>query len=124
MAAAFFSHLVDPARADAVSAGTHPGERVHAEVVDVMREVGLDVSRNRPQRLTDELARSASLIVTMGCGDSCPYVPGLAREDWSLRDPKGLPLAEVRRIRDEIGERVAALVDAHGWGRTAHSSRR
>ena len=117
MAAAFFAAVADPARAEALSAGTQPAERVHPEVVQVMREVGLDLGSNRPQRVTDELARSASLLITMGCGDECPYVPGLARDDWSLQDPKGRPLEEVRRIRDEISDRVLALVDARGWRR-------
>jgi arsenate reductase len=117
MAAAFFSTLADPARAEAVSAGTEPGERVHSEVVQVMREMDIDLSANRPRQLTDALARSASLLVTMGCGEACPYIPGLKRDDWPLSDPKGRPLDEVRRIRDEIRERVAALVDARGWGR-------
>jgi arsenate reductase len=121
MAAKFFSELADPARAEAVSAGTQPGDRVHPEVVDVMREVGLDVSGARPRRLTAELARSASLLITMGCGDECPYVPGLRRDDWALQDPKGLPLDEVRRIRDEIRDRVSALVDAYEWRRAAAS---
>src|SRR5947207_901638 len=89
MAAAFFSAMADPARAAAISAGTEPGDRVHPEVVDVMRDAGIDLSSKRPQRLTEELARTASLLVTMGCGDACPYVPGLARDDWPLRDPKG-----------------------------------
>jgi arsenate reductase len=117
MAAAFFSAMADPARAVAISAGTQPGERVHAEVVEVMRDVGIDLGASRPQRLTDELAREASLLVTMGCGDACPHVPGLTRDDWPLRDPKNRPLDEVRRIRDEIRARVAALVDARGWRR-------
>src|SRR5262245_14816945 len=82
MAAAFFSQIADPTRAQAISAGTQPGERVHPEVVDVMREVGLDLSASRPQRLTEGLARGASLLVTMGCGDECPYVPGVERDDW------------------------------------------
>jgi arsenate reductase (thioredoxin) len=117
IAAAFFSAIADPTLADAVSAGTQPGERVHPEVVDVMREVGIDLSANMPRRLTDELARSATLLVTMGCGDACPYVPGLERDDWPLRDPKGLPSNQVREIRDQIRDRVAALVDARGWRR-------
>ncbi len=121
MAAKFFSELADPAKAEAISAGTQPGERVHPEVVNVMREAGLDVSGNRPQRLTEELARGASLLITMGCGDECPYVPGLRRDDWALQDPKGLPLDEVRRIRDEIRQRVFALVDARGWRRATSS---
>ncbi|HEY7291525.1 MAG TPA: arsenate reductase ArsC [Vicinamibacterales bacterium] len=115
MAAAFFSQMADPQRAEAVSAGTQPGERVHPEVVDVMREVGVDLSTKRPQRLTDDLARSASLLITMGCGDACPYVPGLERDDWPLPDPKGQPLGEVRLIRDDIRDRVSALLDARGW---------
>ena len=115
MAAAFFAALADPSKAVAVSAGTQPGERVHPEVVDVMREVGIDLHMQRPQKLTDQLARQASLLVTMGCGDECPYVPGLQRDDWPLDDPKGKPLDDVRRIRDEIRERVSHLLDAHGW---------
>src|SRR5262245_45498724 len=121
MAAAFFSTIADPTRAEAISAGTQPGERVHPEVVEVMREIGIDLSGKRPQRLTEDLARSASLLITMGCGDECPYVPGLFRDDWALTDPKGLPATEVRRIRDEIRERVSALIDARGWQRTASS---
>jgi arsenate reductase len=121
MAAAFFAQLADPARAQAMSAGTQPGERVHPEVVDAMREVGIDVGGNRPQRLTDELTRRASLVITMGCDDECPHVPGVQRDDWPLGDPKGQPLDEVRRIRDEIRGRVSALVDARGWRRAASS---
>jgi len=115
MAAAFFSQMADPQRAEAVSAGTQPGERVHPEVVGVMREVGVELSMKRPQRLTPDLARNASLLITMGCGDACPFVPGLARDDWPLADPKGLPVAEVRRIRDDIRARVSALLNARGW---------
>ena len=117
MAAAFFSALADPSKAVAVSAGTQPGERVHPEVVDVMREVGIDLRTQRPQKLTDQLAREASLLVTMGCGDECPYVPGPERDDWPLDDPKGKPLDQVRRIRDEIRDRVSELLDARGWRR-------
>ena len=119
MAAAFFSTMADPARAEAISAGTEPGDRVHAEVVQVMREIGIDLSANRPLKLTDDLTRRASLLVTMGCGEACPYAPGLNRDDWPLPDPKGRPLDQVRGIRDEIRDRVARLVDAHGWGRTS-----
>ena len=117
MAAAFFSALTDPGKAMALSAGTQPGERVHPEVVEVMREVGIDLSGQQPRQLTGQLARGASLLVTMGCGDECPYVPGLQRDDWPLEDPKGKPLAEVRRIRDEIRDRVTRLLDLNGWGR-------
>jgi len=117
MAAAYFNALADPAQARAVSAGTEPAERVHPEVVQAMREVGIDLSSARPQRLTAELASKAQLLVTMGCGDACPFVPGLRREDWPLPDPKGQAPARVREIRDEIRERVRKLVEENGWGR-------
>jgi arsenate reductase (thioredoxin) len=119
MAAAFFNALADPARAHAVSAGTEPAERVHAEVITAMREIGIDLSCATPQRLTDELAREASLLVTMGCGEACPFVPGLRRADWNLPDPKGQPLARIRAIRDDIRQRVDDLVRANGWQRGA-----
>jgi arsenate reductase len=115
MAAAFLNALADPERVDAVSAGTRPGDRVHPEVVAAMREAGIDISHNRPRALTDELARGASLLVTMGCGDECPFVPGLEVVDWLLRDPKDRPATEVREIRDEIRGRVLALIQARGW---------
>jgi arsenate reductase len=115
MAAAWFNELADPAKAHAVSAGTEPADRVHPTVVEVMKEVGIDVGRHQPQRLTEDLARDASLLVTMGCGDECPYVPGLERDDWPLRDPKDRPVTEVRQIREEVRERVAALIAARGW---------
>lgn len=110
MSAAFFNQLADKSKARAISAGTNPGPHVHPVVVDVMKEVGIDLSEATPQKLTAELAEGAELLVTMGCGDECPYVPGLRRADWPLRDPKGLPLEEVRTIRDGIRERVAALI--------------
>jgi arsenate reductase len=109
MAAAFFNALVDPARARAISAGTQPGDRVHPEVAAAMAELGIDLSAARPQKLTDELARGATLLITMGCGDACPYVPGLRRDDWPLPDPKGQPMERVREIRDQIEARVRAL---------------
>jgi arsenate reductase len=115
MAAAFFSALADPAKARAVSAGTDPARHVHPEVVAVMREVGVDVSNARPQRLTDELAARAHVLVTMGCGEACPVVPGVRRLDWDLPDPKGQPSERVRRIRDEIRDRVARLVESEHW---------
>src|ERR1700742_1251308 len=117
MAAAFFNQLADPARASAVSAGTEPGERVHPEVLAAMREAGIDLSAARPQKLTEDLARDAQLLITMGCGDQCPYVPGLRREDWPLRDPKGLPAEEVRAIRDEVRGRVRNLIEVEGLGK-------
>lgn len=111
MATAFFNQLVDPAKAVAVSAGTDPGLRVHPEVLTAMQEVGIDLSNAKPQRLTEEMARDAQLLITMGCGDKCPYVPGLRRDDWPLRDPKGQPMDEVRTIRDEVRDRVRSLLD-------------
>lgn len=110
MAAAFFNQLADPAKAHATSAGTEPGERVHPEVKAVMQEVGIDLSQAKPQKLTEELARDAQLLITMGCGDKCPYVPGLRRDDWPLRDPKGLPTQEVRAIREEVKSLVQDLL--------------
>ena len=117
MAAAFFEAAADPARARSVSAGTTPGERVHPEVAAVMGEVGLDLSAARPQLLTAELAAGARLLVTMGCGEDCPCVPGLEVEDWPLPDPKGQPLERVREIRDEVRRRVEELVARRGWSR-------
>lgn len=111
MAAAFFNQLAVPDKAEAVSAGTEPGERVHPEVIAVMQEIGIDLSGAKPQKLTEDLATGAQLLITMGCGDKCPYVPGLRRDDWPLPDPKGLPLAEVRAIRDEVKSRVQRLVN-------------
>jgi arsenate reductase len=110
MAAAFFNALADPARARAISAGTAPATRVHAEVVAAMQEVGFDLRAAAPQRLTAGLASGAHLLVTMGCGDACPLVPGLRREDWSVPDPKGKAHEQVRAIRDEIRRRVERLV--------------
>ena len=117
MAAAFFNQLADPRKAEGISAGTEPGPRVHPEVLEVMREVGIDLSEAKPQKLTQELADAAALLITMGCGDKCPYVPGLRRGDWPLRDPKGLPQDEVRIIRDEVKVRVQKLVEAEKLGK-------
>jgi arsenate reductase (thioredoxin) len=114
MAAAFFNQLADRQKAAAVSAGTEPGLRVHPEVLAVMQEVGIDLSNAKPQKLTDDLVREAQLLITMGCGDKCPYVPGLRRDDWPLRDPKGLPIEEVKAIRDDINGRVQALLNSEG----------
>ena len=97
-------------RHTADSAGTTPGERVHPEVVTAMAELGVDVADRVPQKLSDELARRADVVVTMGCGDECPYIPGKRYLDWDLPDPKGRPLEEVRATRDEIARRVEALV--------------
>jgi arsenate reductase (thioredoxin) len=114
MAAAFFNALADPRRARAISAGTKPAAAVHPAVVDVMREVGIDLAGSRPQRLTPELAGQAQVLVTMGCGEECPFVPGLKVVDWQIADPKDQPLARVREIRDEIREKVKALLQ-NAW---------
>lgn len=115
MAAAWFNLMRDGGKATAISAGTQPGERVHPEVVEVMREVGIDLSGVKPRFLSEELARQATLLVTMGCGDACPYVPGLKKTDWPLPDPKGQAIEKVREIRNEIRERVTALLVERGW---------
>jgi arsenate reductase len=117
MAAAFFNALADPAKARALSAGTQPGERVHPEVVEVMKELGIDLSGAQPRKLTAELAQGAALLVTMGCGEACPHVPGLERDDWPLPDPAGQSRERVREIRDAVRDRVRALLTARGWGR-------
>jgi arsenate reductase (thioredoxin) len=97
-------------RHTAASAGTTPAEHVHPEVVEAMREVGIDIGDRRTHLLTRELAEQADIVVTMGCGDSCPYIPGKRYVDWDLLDPAGRPLPEVRATRDEIAARVDALV--------------
>lgn len=117
MAAAWFDALADRTVAVGVSAGTEPGARVHPEVVDAMREVGVDLATAQPRLLTPELAQTASLLITMGCGEACPVVPGLRREDWPLDDPKGQPLPRVREIRDDIERRVRGLLEREGWAR-------
>jgi arsenate reductase len=117
MAAAFFNALADPSRARAVSAGTQPGDHVHPEVVTAMGEAGIDLSTVRPQLLTAELADTGELLVTMGCGEECPFVPGVERADWNLPDPKGQPVERVRAIRDDIRNRVQKLIAARGWSR-------
>jgi len=115
MAAAWFNALADPRRARAISAGTQPADRVHPEVVVAMREAGVDLADARPRRLTAVLAAGAVVLVTMGCGEACPVVPGLRRDDWPVPDPKGQPLERVRAIRDEVRRRVEQLLDDEGW---------
>lgn len=109
MAAAFFNALAPP-DVRAISAGTNPGTRVHPEVMAVMAEAGMDLSAAVPQRLTPELAQDATMLITMGCGDECPVVPGVLRDDWPLEDPKGQPIEQVRRIRDDVRRRVERLL--------------
>jgi protein-tyrosine-phosphatase len=99
---------------EARSAGTTPGERVHPEVVEVMREHGIDLVTRTPRKLTSADAEWADVVVTMGCGDECPYVPGIQYVDWELEDPKGRPVEEVRATRDEIERRVVELIDELG----------
>ena len=115
MSAAFFNRYAGPARAFAISAGTQPANHVHSEVVEVMKEVGIDLSHAQPQRLTAGLAQDAYMLITMGCGDECPFVPGLRREDWPLPDPKGQGIEQVRRIRDEIERRVRMFIEKEGF---------
>jgi arsenate reductase len=108
MSQALFAQLAG-GRHQSQSAGTRPAERVHAVVVEAMREEGIDISTNHPQKLSDELGRWADIVVTMGCGDECPYVPGKKYIDWDLTDPADKPLNEVRAIRDDIKARVRQL---------------
>ena len=109
MSAALFERA-SAGRHRALSAGTTPADRVHPEVVEVMREIGIDVADRLPQLLTRGLAEQADVVVTMGCGDECPYIPGKRYVDWELPDPKGRPVEEVRATRDDIARRVDALV--------------
>jgi arsenate reductase len=101
----------------ALSAGTTPAAHVHPEVVEAMRELGIDLADRTPQLLTPELAAQADIVVTMGCGDECPFIPGKRYIDWDLTDPAGKPLDEVRAIRDDIDQRVRALLDELGTRR-------
>jgi len=109
MSQALFERAAN-SRHTALSAGTTPGERVHPEVIEVMLELGIDLTDRKPQLLTRELAQQADLVITMGCGDSCPYIPGKRYLDWDLPDPKGRPIDEVRATRDEIAKRVNELL--------------
>jgi arsenate reductase len=115
MAAAWFNKMCDRTKARAISAGTQPGEHVHLEVVQAMREEGIDLAGVQPQFLSPELAQQATLLVTVGCGDACPYVPGVKKLDWPLTDPKGQSIEIVRTIRDEIRARVTELAEKQNW---------
>jgi arsenate reductase (thioredoxin) len=110
MSAALFNRVAKP-RHEARSAGTHPGESVHPQVVEAMKEVGIDLSTAQPQKLTSQLQEWADVVVTMGCGDACPYIPGKRYVDWDLEDPAGKDAEGTRRIRDEIERRVTSLLD-------------
>lgn len=119
MAAGFFNSLADPAAARAISAGTQPADHVHPEVLDVMREIGIDLSAAVPRLLSEALAGSVQVLVTMGCGETCPFVPGVERIEWEIPDPKGQPRERVRSIRDQVRRNVEALIASHGWQRSA-----
>jgi arsenate reductase len=108
MSQAFFERVAD-GRHESRSAGTEPARRVHPAVVEAMAEVGLDIAGRKPRRLDDELTRWADIVVTMGCGDACPFLPGKRYIDWELPDPADRPVEEVRAIRDDIARRVEAL---------------
>jgi len=115
MAAAWFNALADKSKAQAISAGTEPGARVHPEVLQAMREVGIDLEGVAPRQLTDDVAKDSAILITMGCGEQCPHIPGLRRMDWPLEDPKGKPVERVREIREEVKGRVTELLKAEGW---------
>ncbi len=109
MAAGWLRHLAGD-RVDVYSAGSAPGDALNPAAVEVMHEVGIDITTARPQRWTDDMARAADVIVTMGCGDECPIYPGVHRIDWELDDPAGQPVEMVRAVRDEIRDRVDGLI--------------
>jgi arsenate reductase (thioredoxin) len=115
MAAAWFNALADKSKAQGISAGTEPGARVHPEVLQAMKEVGIDLEGIAPRKLTDDLAKDVAILITMGCGEACPHIPGLRRLDWPLEDPKGKPVERVREIRQEIKDRVLELLKTEGW---------
>lgn len=123
MAAAFFNALADPSSARAVSAGTNPAAFVHPQVVNAMREVGIDLGGITPRLLTPALAEQAALLITMGCGEACPVVPGLEREDWNLPDPEQLPPDRVAALRDEIRMRVKRLIATRGSAESTDEGR-
>ena len=115
MAAAWFNALADKTKARAISAGTEPGTRVHPEVLQAMREVDIELEGIAPRLLTDEVAKDSAILITMGCGEQCPHIPGLRRMDWPLEDPKGKPVERVREIREQVKSRVLELLLAEGW---------
>ncbi len=118
IAAAFFNASADPAKARAISAGTDPADRVHAEVIEVMQTRGIDLASAHPQRLTPELAGTATWLITMGCGDQCPMVPGAQRDDWPILDPKGQSTSTVTAVVRDIETRVHAFIEAQGLARS------
>jgi arsenate reductase (thioredoxin) len=119
IAAAWFNQLADPEKARALAAGTRPAGHVHPVVVDAMREVEIDLSSAKPQLLTGKIVAETSFLVTMGCAETCPVAPHWVRlMDWELEDPKGLPIARVRQIRDDIKRRVVAFIHENEWSRS------
>jgi len=115
IAAALFNRHADPVKARAISAGTQPADRVHPEVVRMMQDCGIDLSSGVPQRLTPALAAGVQWLITMGCGDECPVLPGTKRDDWPIQDPKGQPPAVVDAVVQDIDRRVQQLIDSQGW---------
>ena len=115
IAAALFNQYADQSKARAISAGTQPAARVHPEVISAMADRGQDLSSNTPQRLTPELAQRAQWLITMGCGDECPVVPGATHDDWPIADPKGQPPDAVQAIANDIDQRVRRLIDTQHW---------
>ena len=122
MSAAFFNQYADPKLALGISAGTQPAEQVHPVVVEAMLEVGIDLKAAKPQKLTVEMAQDADMLITMGCGEDCPYVPGLRRDDWPLPDPKDQDIDSVRQTREEIRERVLKLLARESLGKSGAST--
>ena len=118
IAAALFNQHADPGKARAISAGTRPADQVHPEVIAVMRERGVNLASQRPQRLTPELAGTANWLITMGCGDECPIVPGVGRDDWPILDPKGQSPTIVSAIVDDIAARVGQFIATNGLARS------
>jgi arsenate reductase len=115
IAAVLFNHYVDSSKARAISAGTRPANRVHPEVVNALQQRGIDLSDATPQLLTPDLAANANWLITMGCGDECPVVPGIHRDDWPILDPKGQSPETVNTIITDIDHRVRAFAAAQGW---------
>jgi arsenate reductase len=115
MASAFFNKFANPKRAFAVSAGTRPAQEVHGEVVAAMGEIGIDLSQARPAYLSSDVCEGAHILITMGCGDECPLVPGVERDEWTIDDPHGKPPQTVRLIRDQIQKCVTDLIRERRW---------
>ena len=115
IAAALFNHHADQAKARAISAGTHPADRIHPEVISAMQDRGIDLSPQVPQKLTPDLAATVNWLITMGCGDECPVVPGARRDDWPIQDPKGQSPLVVEAVIKDIEARVQLLIDEQRW---------